>query len=71
MDFPDFQDFLASLEPDTISGIMGDANRAAKAMNNVDFEHKEDLPALQTLSISYQTSLELLAVYHKWLSQYL
>lgn len=71
MAFPDFQDFIVSLEPDTVSGIMGDANRAAKAMRNVDLANKEDLPAAQVLSISYQTSLELLAVYHQWLSQYL
>ena len=71
MVFPDFLDFLESLDLDTITGIMDDANRAAKAMSEEKLTHKEDLLAAQVMSLSYQMSLGLLAVYHQWLSQHL
>lgn len=69
LNLPPFEDFLATLDPDTISGIMGDANQAAKSVNRVSLADQSDKVPLQVLSISYQTALELLAVYHKWLEQ--
>lgn len=71
VEIPDFKDFLASLDQDTVSGIMLDANNAAKIAQNADLLCEEDRPGLQVLSMSYQVSLGLLAVYHKWLEQQL
>lgn len=71
MNLPPFEDFLATLDPNTISGIMGDANNAAKIVNNTPLTHESNKIPLQVMSISYQISLEVLAVYHKWLEQYL
>ncbi len=69
MNLPPFQDFLASLDAATISGIMKDANNAAKISANVPLIFEGDRVPCQILSISYQISLEVLAVYHKWLEQ--
>lgn len=71
MKFPDFRDFLASLDEETVSGIMKDANNAAKVIQDTELICEEDRPALHTLGVSYQVSLGLLAVYHKWLEQQL
>lgn len=70
MAIPAFQEFLTCMDAETISGIMNDANNAMELVHeqNVD---RENIPGLQLLSASYQISLELLAVYHKWLEQYL
>lgn len=69
MNLPPFEDFLASLDPDTISGIMKDASNAAKVVYDTPLAVESDRIPLQVLSISYQVSLEVLAVYHKWLEQ--
>ena len=69
MVLPDFQDFMASLDPDTVAGIMKDANIAMKTVSERQDVRPENIPGLQLLSGSYQVSLELLAVYHKWLEQ--
>lgn len=71
MEFPPFEEFLATLDEDTIAGIMKDANIAAKTAGKVPLTYDADRPAAQVLAISYQTALEVLAVYHKWLEQYL
>ena len=70
MAMPHFQEFMASLDSETVSGIMRDANKAMKIAAEQDV-HRENVPGLQLLSASYQISLELLAVYHKWLEQHL
>lgn len=70
MEFPSFEEFLSTLDKDTISGIMKDANIAAKTAGNVPLTNNTDRPATQVLALSYQISLEVLAVYHKWLEQY-
>lgn len=69
MNLPPFEDFLATLDPDTISGIMGDANNAAKIVSSTPLADERDKIPLQVSSISYQVALEVLAVYHKWLEQ--
>lgn len=69
MTWPDFQDFLASLGPETIAGIMKDANNAMKLAEEHDAVDPQNIPGLQLLSASFQMALELLAVYHKWLSK--
>lgn len=71
MDIPPFQEFMASLDSDTIAGIMKDANNAAKVVEETANISPESIPGLQIQSISFQVSLELLAVYHKWLEQQL
>ena len=50
---------------------MKDANNAAKVIQDTELVCEEDRPALHTLGVSYQVSLGLLAVYHKWLEQQL
>ena len=69
MNLPPFEDFLATLDPDTISAIMGDASNAAKVVSNTPLADERDKFPLQVMSISYQVALEVLAVYHKWLEQ--
>lgn len=69
MNLPPFEDFLATLDPDTTSGIMKDANNAAKLVNKTPLSDERDKIPLQVLSISYQIAIEVLAVYHKWLEQ--
>lgn len=71
MQFPSFDDFMATLSPDTVAGIMGDANAASRLVKPDKLTYPEDAAGLQVLSISFQVSLELLAVYHKWLEQQL
>ena len=46
-----------------------DANIAMKTVSERQGVSPENIPGLQLLSGSYQVSLELLAVYHKWLEQ--
>ncbi len=69
MNLPPFEDFLATLDPDTVSGIMGDASNAANVIGNTLLADERDKVPLQILGISYQIALEVLAVYHKWLEQ--
>lgn len=69
MNLPPFEDFLASMDPDTIAGIMKDASNASKAVYKTPLSVESDRLPLQVLSISYQVALEVLAVYHKWLEQ--
>lgn len=69
MNLPPFEDFLSSLDPDIISGVMGDANNAAKIIEEIQLSNEQSRIPLQILSISYQVSLEILAVYHRWLEQ--
>lgn len=69
MQLPDFSDFLNTLDSDTISSIMKDANIAAKLVTENTYVLESNKLGLQMLSISYQMSLTLLAVYHKWLEQ--
>ena len=69
MTLPSFQDFLAGLTPDTVAGIMKDANNAAKLIEATPDLHQENIMALQIQSIAFQVSIETLAVYHKWLEQ--
>lgn len=69
MQLPSFQDFLSTLTPDIITGIMQDANHAAKLVDPSKLTYAQDMAGMQILSISFQVSLELLAVYHKWLEQ--
>ena len=70
MIFPPFEEFINALDSDTVAGIMKDANNAAKLIDPQELHFSEDAPALQALSQSFQVSLELLAVYHKWLEQH-
>lgn len=70
MEMPSFQEFIDSLDKETISGIMKDANNAAKLVLETPVSDPQDLPGLQIQSIAFQISLELLAVYRKWLEQH-
>ena len=70
MELPSFQEFIDSLDKETISGIMKDANNAAKLVLGTPVSDPQDLPGLQIQSVAFQISLELLAVYHKWLEQH-
>lgn len=70
MDFPDFNDFLATLDKETISGIMKDARIAADVPLEVDLRYPERLAEDQMLAAGFQSALGLLASYHIWLSQY-
>ena len=69
MEFPDFRDFLASLTADQVSGIMHDAQNAAKLMQKTEFIDPADAGPAQIQAIAYQTSLGLLALYHTWLER--
>ena len=70
MELPSFQEFLASLDKETLSGIMNDAGEAAKLVLEDPKHDPRDIPALQVRSMALQTALEVLAVYHKWLEQH-
>lgn len=70
MAMPDFQDFMATLDGETISSIMKDANNAMKLAEMQDI-NCESIPGAQLLSASFQIALELLAIYHKWLEKQL
>ena len=70
MAIPDFQEFVASIDSAVISNILKDGNNAFKLVSEQK-ANSENIPGLQILTASYQISLELLAVYHKWLEQYL
>ena len=61
MVLPDYQDFLKTLTPDKIEEIMSDAKR--KCLETSDFGSGG-----QSASISWTISIELLALYHIWLS---
>lgn len=70
MDFPDFNDFLATLDKETIAGIMKDARLAAGVPLEVDLKYPAGLAEDQMLAIGFQSALGLLASYHLWLAQY-
>lgn len=69
MNIPSFTEFLATLDSETIAGIMKDANIAAKAVKPEDLLNPSDAVALQIQGLCFQSALELLAVYHEWLRQ--
>lgn len=69
MEFPPFQEFMATLDKDTISGIFKDASNAAKMAAQHPLSDPSDSFPLQGLSLTFQVSLELLALYHKWLER--
>lgn len=69
MNLPDFSDFLNTLDAETISDILKDANTKAADVEKTKGIHAESVPGLQVQSISLTISLELLAAYHKWLEQ--
>ena len=61
MEMPDFNEFLASLTPETILQIHSDAKA----------KWEELAPAGtgdQLIGLSWTIALELLGAYHKWLS---
>ncbi len=57
MTLPNFQEFLATLSPETITEIMEDAKSKCEASESFG-------PGGQICSISWTVSLELLALYH-------
>ena len=67
MDLPSFTEFMATLDHETISGIMKDANNASKLVKAEDLLNPDDVVGAQTQSFCWQSALELLAVYHEWL----
>ena len=71
MDLPSFTDFIASLSPDTVAGIMKDADIAAKLVKAEDLLDPRDVTALQIQSLCWQSALGLLVVCHEWLRQQL
>lgn len=69
MEFPSFAEFLATIDLDTIAGIMQDAKKTADTIDPAaSLDTWESLP-IRIQSLCWQTSLELLAVYHEWLRQ--
>ncbi len=69
MDIPPFAEFIDSLDSHTVSGIMKDANIAAKLVESQQLLDPDDLIPLQVQSIAWQTALGLLGAYHTWLAQ--
>ena len=69
MNLPSFTEFLATLNHETVAGIMKDANNAAKLVKAEDLLDPFDEGPLQLQSLCWQTAVELLAVYHEWLRQ--
>lgn len=65
MAFPDFHDFLASLDRESIEAIFTDAKDKAESVV------VPGTPALgnQVTAISFTIALELLASYHAWISK--
>lgn len=53
MDLPSFTDFIASLSPDTVAGIMKDADIAAKLVKAEDLLDPRDVTALQIQSLCW------------------
>lgn len=62
MQFPKFQDFLATLSPEMITGIMEDAKLKCESLTSAGTGE-------QIGAISWTISLELLALYHVWLEE--
>ena len=69
MDIPSFSEFIATLDRETVAGIMKDADIAAKSVKAEDLLDPRDVTALQIQSLCWQSTLGLLAVYHEWLRQ--
>ncbi len=70
MEFPPFEAFMDSLDGPTISGILKDASRVDRIVSTEPLDFPENSDKYQDLFRSFQISLELLAVYHKWLEQH-
>ena len=71
MNLPSFAEFLATLNHETVAGIMKYANNAAKLVKAEDLLDPFDEGPLQLQSLCWQTAVELLAVYHEWLRRQL
>ena len=69
MNIPSFTEFLATLDHETVAGIMKDANIAAKSIKPEDLLDPCNVTSAQIQSLCFQSALELLAVYHEWLRQ--
>lgn len=65
-----FDDFMTTLTPDVLSGIIDDANLKAQQMRDKSGNSLTSF-GNQIGAVSYTISLELLACYHKWLEQQL
>lgn len=69
MNIGNFNDFLATLTPETIEQIARDANlklsQAREGLSPID----PTFIGTQISAISLTISLELLGLYHKWLEQ--
>lgn len=63
-----FDDFMATLTPDVLTGIFDDANLKAQQIRENSGSGLGSL-GNQIGIVSYTISLELLACYHKWLEQ--
>lgn len=63
-----FEDFMATLTPDILTGIIDDANLKAQQMRDRSGSGLTSL-GNQIGIVSYTISLELLACYHKWIEQ--
>lgn len=64
MKYPDFQDFLHTLTPEKMGGIFVDAKQKCEQTAAFD-------SGGQIISMSWTISLELLALYHIWVEEYL
>lgn len=69
MEFPKFTDFLATLDNETIAGIIKDGNNAAKIAAEAPDILDESRLGLENHSAAFLVSLALLATYHKWLER--
>lgn len=64
-----FNDFLNSFGPEEFMAIINDANQKAVEIKNKT-STPDELPLGNIIAItSYTISLELLGLYHKWLSE--
>lgn len=69
MDFPNFNDFLATLTPDVMKEITAEINKSGlkNTSGNLDDVLKQTLTNSEI--ISYQTTVEILRRYHAYISQ--
>ena len=74
MQFPDFQDFLATLTPERYTEIIGDY-QIVDTIQISDIRDERNISAFvshimsQTVSHSLNLSLLLLQAYHEWLQE--
>ena len=66
---PDFQEFLATLTPETLMAICDDAQLKASQIREQTSPTDKSYLGNQIAVISYTMALELLATYHHWLEQ--